>query len=120
MELEERCIMPTHAELTSKLLNDAATFFRTLARQNKAIEKQMTDNADVFQKLSFLVVNDPWGKLDGTSHAELAGRLLKDAANFFRTLAEQNEPIRDQMNENANVYDRLGELVTRDPLGVMD
>lgn len=112
--------MPTHAELASKLLVDAATFFRTLAEQNEDLQDQMTENATVFEQMGDLIVNEPQGRLEDTAHAELAGRLLKDAAGFFRTLAEQNEPIRDQMNENANVYDQIGDLVAEDPLGVLD
>ncbi len=112
--------MPTHAELAGKLLSDAATFFRTLASQNESLAEQMTENATVFEQMADLIAQDPQGELEGTSHAELTGRLLKDAAGFFRTLAEQNEPIRDQMTENANVYDQIGDLVANDPLGVMD
>ena len=112
--------MPTHAELAGKLLQDAATFFRTLAEQNEDLKEQMTENATVFDQMGTLITQDPQGALEGTSHAELTGRLLKDAANFFRTLAEQNEPIKDQMNENANVYDQIGDLVTADPLGILD
>ena len=112
--------MPSHAELASKLLKDAATFFRTLASQNRNIEKQMTDNANVFEKISNLVIQDPYGKLDDTPHAVLAGRLLKDAAGFFRKLGEQNQPIQDQMNENANVYDQMGDLVMQNPLGILE
>ena len=112
--------MPTHSELTGKLLIDAAAFFRTLGSQNDALTDQMTENATVFEQMGDLIVNDPEGDLEGTSHAELAGRLLKDAAGFFRTLAEQNEPIKDQMNENANVYDQIGDLVAEDPLGILD
>ena len=112
--------MPTHAELAGKLLNDAATFFRTLASQNEDIQEQMTENASVFEQMASLVMQDPHGALEGGSHAELAGRLLKDAANFFRTLAEQNEPIREQMFENADIYDQMGDLVARDPLGILD
>ncbi|MFP4098316.1 MAG: hypothetical protein ACLFP8_06215 [Alphaproteobacteria bacterium] len=112
--------MPTHAELASKLLVDAATFFRTLAEQNEELKEQMNENATVFEQMSDLIVNEPQGRLEDTSHAELAGRLLTDAAGFFRALAEQNEPIRDQMNENANVFEQLGQLVVQDPLGVLD
>ncbi len=112
--------MPTHAELSGKLLVDAATFFRTLAEQNDVLNEQMTENADVFDQMSSLITEDPNGDLEGTSHAELTSRLLKDAAGFFRTLAEQNEPIADQMNENANVYDQIGDLVLGDPLGILD
>ncbi len=112
--------MPTHAELSSKLLVDAATFFRTLADQNESLEEQMTDNATVFDQLAEVLLQDPEGVLDGTEVSELASRLLKDAAGFFRTLAEQNEPIRDQMFQNADVYEQIGDLVKSDPLGNLD
>ncbi len=112
--------MPTHAELAGKLLMDAATFFRTLADQNESLTEQMTENATVFDQMGTLITQDPNGELEGTPNAELTGRLLKDAAGFFRTLAEQNEPIKEQMSENANVYEQIGELVANDPLGILD
>lgn len=112
--------MPTHSELAGKLLVDAATFFRTLAEQNESLREQMTENATVFEQMSNLIMQDPNGDLQGTTHAELTGRLLKDAAGFFRTLAAQNEPIKEQMEENANVYDQIGDLVSSDPNGVLD
>ncbi len=112
--------MPTHADLASKLLKDAATFFRTLAEQNDDLRQQMTENATVFEQMADLIQDDPQGALEGTSNGELAGRLLRDAATFFRTLADQNEPIKDQMHENANVYEQLGNLVQQEPLGILD
>ena len=112
--------MPTHAELAGKLLVDAATFFRTLAEQNADLKEQMEENASVFEQMGSLITQDPQGALEGTTHAELTGRLLKDAAGFFRTLAEQNEPIREQMEENANVYEQIGDLVSQNPLGILD
>jgi len=112
--------MPTHAELASKLLSDAATFFRTLAEQNDELKEQMSENATVFEQMADLIVNEPQGRLEDTSHSELAGRLLVDAAGFFRSLADQNEPIKEQMEENANVYEQLGKLVADDPLGILD
>jgi len=112
--------MPTHAELAGKLLKDAATFFRTLAGQNESLEAQMTENATVFEQMADLIMSDPEGALEGTDNCELAGRLLQDAAGFFRTLAEQNEPIQEQMNENANVYEQIGQLVAEDPLEILD
>jgi len=112
--------MPTHAELASKLLSDAATFFRTLAEQNDELKEQMSENATVFEQMADLIVNEPQGRLEDTSHSELAGRLLVDAAGFFRSLADQNEPIKEQMGENANIYEQLGKLVAEDPLGILD
>ncbi len=112
--------MPTHAELASKLLTDAAEFFRNLGDKNADINDQMVENATVFVQMAGILDQSPDGKIDDKTHGELAGRLLKDAATFFRTLAEQNEPIKDQMLQNADVYDQIGDLVTTAPLGVMD
>lgn len=112
--------MPSHAELASKLLSDAAVFFRTLAEQNEDLKEQMTENADVFDQMSGLIGQDPAGNLNGTPYSELVGKLLKDAAVFFRTLAEQNEPIKEQMTENATVFDQIGDLVTQDPTGNLE
>ncbi len=112
--------MPTHAELSGKLLVDAAGFFKNLAEQNEDIKDEMNENAGVFEQMAGLIAQQPQGEANGTKHSELAGRLLKDAASFFRTLAEQNEPIKEQMNENANVYDQIGDLVMQDPLGILD
>lgn len=112
--------MPTHAELAGKLLFDAAAFFKTLAEQNPDIQKEMTENATVFEQMAALIGNEPNGTIDDKSHGELAGRLLKDAAEFFKTLAEQNEPLQEQMNENARVFEQVAELVTSDPMGEME
>jgi len=54
------------------------------------------------------------------SHAQLAAKLLRDAATFFRTIAEQNPPLKEQMSENANVFDQVAELVEHDPTGVIE
>lgn len=112
--------MPTHAELAGKLLIDAATFFRTLASQNPDISKEMEENATVFEQMSELILGAPEGQIDDKSHGELAGRLLTDAAGFFKTLASQNEPIKEQMEENAKVFEQVAMLVSTQPLGVME
>ena len=112
--------MPTHAELASKLLADASDFFITLGEQNPTLTEQMEENAGVFKQMGALLTQDSTGALNGTPHSELAGKLLVDASTFFVTLAEQNEPIKDQMLENANVYKQLGELVLKDPMGILD
>ena len=112
--------MPTHAELATKLLVDAADFFVTLGEQNEPLKEQMEENANVFRQMGALLAQEPQGALNDTPHSELAGKLLQDASTFFTTLADQNEPIKDQMLENANVYKQIGELVMKDPLGVLD
>ncbi len=54
------------------------------------------------------------------THAELAARLLRDAASFFRTVGEQNEPLREQMMENAGVFEQIAGLVETDPTGEIE
>lgn len=51
------------------------------------------------------------------SHAEIAARLLRDAATFFRAVGDQNDALRDQMTENADVFEQVAVLVESDPLG---
>lgn len=55
-----------------------------------------------------------------TTHAQLAARLLRDAANFFRTVGEQNEAISEQMTENATVFEQVATLVEQDPTGQIE
>lgn len=54
-----------------------------------------------------------------STHAELAARLLRDAAVFFTTIGEQNPPLRDQMLENADVFRQVARLVEDDPTGAL-
>ena len=54
------------------------------------------------------------------SHSELAAKLLRDAAAFFKTIAEQNPPLKDQMDENADVFKQVADLVENDPTGQID
>lgn len=51
------------------------------------------------------------------SHAQLAAKLLRDAATFFRTISEQNPPLKEQMDENADVFEQVANLVENDPTG---
>lgn len=51
------------------------------------------------------------------THSQLAAQLLRDAAAFFETIGEQNEPLRDQMMENAAVFTEVAMLVETNPMG---
>ncbi len=112
--------MPTHAELTSTLLKDAATFFRNMAETNVAVKKQMSETAIVFDQMAETMTKNPAGEAGGTAYAALAGTLMQNAAIFFRTVAEKNEPIKEQMLRSADIYEQLGKLVASNPLGMMD
>ncbi len=54
------------------------------------------------------------------SHAELAGRLLRDAAKIFRPVGQQNTALQPQMEENATVFEQVATLVEQDPTGIIE
>ncbi len=113
-------IMPTHAQLAGRLLRDAAQFFRTVGEQNQPLKEQMDENATVFEQVATLVEQDPSGTIPedpSTSVASLGARLLRDASQFFRTVGEQNQPLKEQMDENATVFEQVATLVEQDPSG---
>lgn len=53
------------------------------------------------------------------SHAQLSAKLLRDAAVFFRTIGDQNPPLKPQMEENASVFEQVADLVEHNPTGVI-
>jgi len=55
-----------------------------------------------------------------TTYAHLAAKLLRDAATFFKNVGAQNQPLKEQMDDNASVYEQVADLVENDPLGVLD
>lgn len=115
--------MPTYAEISARLLRDAAGFFRTIGEQNPPLGAQMADNATIFDQVALLIESDPTGvspRDPGASHGQIAATLLRDAAGFFRTVGEQNKPLAVQMNENAAVFDQIADSVQQDPLGVLE
>jgi hypothetical protein len=117
--------MPTHAEIAARLLRDAAGFFRTVGEQNKPLAVQMDENAAVFEQVAELLERDPDGEIaaeDGShrSYADIATRQLRDAAGFFVTMGQHNEPLAGQMNEYAAVYEQVAELLERDPGGMLE
>lgn len=112
--------MPTHAELAGKLLKEAAEFFKTIAKQNPSIGKEMGEQAATFEQMSHLITKDPQGKIEDKSFAEMSSKLLEDAAAFFRALGKNNAPVAEQMEENAAVFEQIAALVLADPAGILE
>jgi len=54
------------------------------------------------------------------THAQLAAKLLRDAATFFRNVGAQNPALKEQMDDNATVYDQVADLLERDPGGEIE
>ncbi len=111
----------THAGLAATLLTEAAAFFRSLGEQNQPLRTQMAENAAIFIQMAEILEKKPAEAApDGTPYAHLGAKLLKDAAAFFRMLADRNEPLREQMEENARIFEQLADGLAENPLAVMD
>mgnify|MGYP000932373984 CR=1 FL=1 len=54
------------------------------------------------------------------TYANLGAKLLRDAAIFFRNVGAQNPPLKEQMEDNASVYEQVADLLEQDPMGVLD
>jgi len=55
-----------------------------------------------------------------TNHIGLAVILLRDAAGFFRNVGEQNAELKEQMFDNAEVYEEVAQLLEDDPEGLIE
>ncbi|WP_193366981.1 hypothetical protein [Pelagibius marinus] len=51
------------------------------------------------------------------TNAEIAARLLRDAAGFFRSVGEQNPPLKEHMDNNAQAFEVMAQRVEIDPTG---
>lgn len=56
---------------------------------------------------------------DNPTIAELAVRLLRDAATFFDNVGLQNPALNDQMRDNAEVYRMVADRLAEDPNGLV-
>lgn len=54
------------------------------------------------------------------THAQLAAQFLRDAADFFQSMGEQNQPLKEQMAQYADTFRTVAELVEKDPNGHID
>ncbi|MFC7332651.1 hypothetical protein [Rhodocista pekingensis] len=50
-----------------------------------------------------------------STNAEIAAKLLRDAAEFFRHVGDQNVPIKPQMDHNARAFEAVADLVETAP-----
>ncbi len=54
------------------------------------------------------------------THAELAAKLLRDAATLFRNVGGTNDLSEDRIDQFASLYERAADLVESDPTGVVE
>ena len=50
-------------------------------------------------------------------NADVAAKLLRDAAQFFLVIGEENPNMLVRMKESAEVYEAVADLVEEDPEG---
>ncbi len=121
--------VPTHASLAAKLLRDAATFFDNVGNNNEGLKKQMQANATVYRQVADLLESDPVMHIDGLAGqggvedsraCGIGGKLLRDAATFFVNVGRENPPLQEQMDNNAEVFQDVAQLLEEDPLGSLD
>jgi hypothetical protein len=55
-----------------------------------------------------------------TTYAELAARLLRDAATMFRSMGGDDAELGQRVEEFAQVYDQVADLVESDPTGSIE
>ncbi|MBN8551728.1 MAG: hypothetical protein J0L52_02385 [Caulobacterales bacterium] len=107
--------------LAGQLLRSAADFFDTVAEQNPSLSTMMRDNAEVYRQVAQAVETDPFSRLDvedldpPPTVADLAMRLLSDAAEFFENVFQQNPETGEDLPATAEAYRALAELVAEDP-----
>jgi|APSaa5957512493_1039668.scaffolds.fasta_scaffold631218_1 hypothetical protein len=53
--------MPTHIQLATDLLRNAAKFFKDVGMQNPDLADQMSTNAAAFDRVALLLETDPTG-----------------------------------------------------------
>jgi hypothetical protein len=55
-----------------------------------------------------------------TTHAELAAKLLREAATMFRSLGAPDPELGERLDEFAFVYEQVADLVEQDPTGMLE
>lgn len=54
-----------------------------------------------------------------TTNAQFASKLLREAAEFYRTLGDSSPEMKDRMDEFGVLYDQVAALLDADPVGLL-
>lgn len=54
-----------------------------------------------------------------TTNAQVAAQLLREAAEFYRTLGGSSPELKDRMDEFGTLYEEVAVLLDDDPQGVL-
>jgi intracellular multiplication protein IcmJ len=108
----------THASMAAQFLRDASGFFERMPAQGA--DSSMHENARIFGRMAQLLEKEPMGAQGEIRYAKVGADMLRNAARLYRSVGKVNEPIREQLNESADIYARLADLLETDPGGLMD
>jgi hypothetical protein len=112
--------MQTFADMSAELLTEAAAFFKKLSETNPAVRAQMKENIATFIQVAELIKKSPLGRVENMTHAEMAARLLREASLFFKSVGEQNPPLKEQMDQNAEIYSTVAAIVEKTPQRLLE
>lgn len=112
--------MTTYAEASADMMLKAAGFFRMLSQQDEKMAAQLTENAKVFEQVANLLSADPNGTAGEETHVAMAAHLMKSAADFFRSIGSQNEPIAEQMDMQAELFESLAAGLVENPNAALE
>lgn len=87
-----------------------------LASPSRAVYESKTGNRT---KPLRLHVEEGKGARLMTTHADLAAKLLREAAVLFRAMSGMNEELTQKLDEFAGLYEQVANLVEADPLAVL-
>ena len=51
------------------------------------------------------------------TYAQVAAKLLRHAAQYFRQVGDETPAVTDKMTTNAATYDQVADLLENDPMG---
>lgn len=54
-----------------------------------------------------------------TTNAQFASKLLREAAEFYRTLGDSSPEMKDRMDEFGVLYDQVAARLDADPVGLL-
>lgn len=105
-----------YCDMAADLLVETADFFVRTAADHPDKRDAMADSAGTYRHMADLIRSAPAGVVEHLSHAEMAARLLEDAAVFFEGVVQVNPMLSDVLSGNVAVFRSVALKLRDDPL----
>ena len=99
--------MKTNAQLAAELLQQGASYMRTVGKHNPSVKDDLDEKAGNVEEMARRIDEDP----------KKAAEFMRESAKFFRFVGEQNPPLAEQMQSNATTFEYIADRVESDPGG---